>query len=100
MICKFVGNSRQARASAQVHDRCFAFAFVFGEGDAVGAAVGVGAAGVAAGWVTAAGAAAAGAGAGADFAPWAYPADEYAVASIATHAIAAPNRLMVASPFD
>jgi hypothetical protein len=83
MICKLVGNSRQTRASAQVHDRFFAFAPVREAGAAVAAA---------------AGAAAAGAAAGAAFGTWASAANGYAVASIA-HAIAATNRFMIAHPF-
>src|SRR5208282_2114999 len=88
MICRFVGNSRQTRASAQVHDRFFAFDFVRAARGAVAAAAGG----------AAVGGAAAGAAAGAGFGAWACPADGYAVASIATHAIAAPNRLMIALP--
>ena len=93
MICKFVGNSRQTRASAHVHDRFVAFDFVRDARGAAEAAAGAAAAGAAA-----AGGAAAGAAAGAGFGAWACPSDGYAVAIIVTHAIAAPNRLMIALP--
>jgi hypothetical protein len=85
MICKLVGNSRQARASARVQIRSFACVSAL---EAAGTGAGE----------TAAGAGETGGGeaaAGAALDAWATAAPGCTTATVTAHAIAATNRFMI-----